>query len=740
MASALRCFWGLSLSLSLYLIHSISTSHVYIVYLGHVHHTDPFLTSEHHVRLLASVFQRHSFSGFAATLNESQAAILTNARGVVSVFKSETLKLHTTRSWDFMGLTLSGGGMAMQQQQLSSDDVIVGVIDSGVWPESGSFMEEAGMGPVPLQWRGACIRGEEFEPKKHCNKKLIGAKYFRKGLEKVYPLLMLNKSENSEYISARDMDGHGTHTASIAVGSRVKNASLFGFGRGVARGGAPRARLAVYKACWYHGNDSTTCAEDDLLAAFDHALHDGVHVISTSIGKPPPLRSLLAASAGIGSFHAMQLGVTVVFSAGNAGPDLSTVENVYPWSIAVAASTVDRSFPAKILLDDGTTSFMGEEYRMSGKSAVGLILLCFSNDGSEKFSLDAEYAATQTNAMALILVQPITRPTVAALSTSIPLVRLDISQGTKLALLLNFGDKLSILPGETAFQRSPAPVVADFSSRGPSSISPHFLKVPDISAPGVNILAAWAPSKVYNPDRKWNWNFNSGTSMACPHVSGVVALLKSAYPHWSPAAIRSALITTAYNTDIFGDDISIEPSQKNANPFDIGSGHINPVKALDPGLIYDTTSRDYVNLLCNMGYSEEQIESMVICPLTTCTRCPRNPEPNWNINYPSISVPNLSCTTTIRRTVTNVGHFKTAVYYVTVANPHGVQVVVSPKILLFSPFKEEITYYVTLTPLKISRARYVFGSLTWSDGFHHVRTPLVVQVNTTVLLAADDDV
>lgn len=221
-----------------------------------------------------------------------------------------------------------------------------------MWPESPSFREEAGMGPIPKQWRGACDEGEEFYRKKHCNKKLIGARWYSTGFEASYGKI----KNKAEYKSARDIVGHGTHTASIAAGSRASNASLFGFGRGVARGGAPRARIAVYKVCWSYKGDSK-CTEADILSAFDQALHDGVHVITASFGTPPPLRAVLRASAGIGSFHAMQLGVTVVFSAGNSGPDLSTVENVYPWSISVAASTVDRSFPTEILCDDGT-SFM----------------------------------------------------------------------------------------------------------------------------------------------------------------------------------------------------------------------------------------------------------------------------------------------------------------------------------------------------------------------------------------------
>lgn len=208
------------------------------------------------------------------------------------------------------------------------------------------------MGPVPKYWKGKCEPGEEFNPKKYCNRKLIGARYYLTGFERRYG--KINKTKDyPEYISARDFLGHGTHTASTAVGSRAKNAGLFGFARGVARGGAPRARLAVYKVCWNRKFEGT-CTEEDVLAAFDEALHDGVHVISASFGKVPPLRAFFASSTDIGSFHAMQLGVSVVFSAGNDGPDPSTVGNVNPWSICVAASTMDRSFPTKISLDDGS--------------------------------------------------------------------------------------------------------------------------------------------------------------------------------------------------------------------------------------------------------------------------------------------------------------------------------------------------------------------------------------------------
>lgn len=224
--------------------------------------------------------------------------------------------------------------------------VIIVFNKSGIWPESKSFHEEPNMQPIPKTWRGKCVNGENFDPKKSCNLKLIGARYYLKGYELEHGLL--NTTGNLEYQSPRDANGHGTHTASTAVGSTVKKASFLGFGEGTARGGAPRARLAIYKVCWEDGR----CSEADILAAFDEAIHDGVDVISASFGSPPPLVPLYNSSSDIGSFHAMQKGISVIFSAGNNGPDPSLVQNVAPWSTCVGASSIDRNFPTRILLDN----------------------------------------------------------------------------------------------------------------------------------------------------------------------------------------------------------------------------------------------------------------------------------------------------------------------------------------------------------------------------------------------------
>ncbi|XP_050369783.1 subtilisin-like protease SBT3.18 isoform X1 [Argentina anserina] len=702
---------------------------------------------------------KHSFSGFSAKLNSSQATTLAKMKGVVSVFRSKTLQLHTTRSWDFLGLNLISStsmtsATASPLQLAHGQDIIVGIFDTGIWPESESFQEEPHMRPIPTTWKGNCVKGEMFEPAKACNRKLIGARYYLKGFEEEYG--PLNASGNPEFRSARDFLGHGTHTASTAVGSVVKqNASFYGFAEGTARGGAPRARLAVYKVCWGN-NYSGRCTGADILAAFDDALHDGVHVISASIGSPPPLIPFFASEGVIGSFHAMQLGVSVVFSAGNEGPEPSQVTNVAPWSLCVAASSIDRMFPTRILLDN-KLSIMGESLirtpinakladatvyfydgictsRNWNKSnfATNRVILCFSTIGPYEIG-EAEVAAKLANASGLIFVEPMFRELGADI---IPSVHVNLEEGTRILNYLAESPTkpvVQIKASRTIIGKAPAPRVAYFSSRGPNSLTPDILK-PDISAPGVNILAAWpnqtSPTLRRDDKRLVNWNFQSGTSMSCPHVSGVIALIKSAHPDWSPAAIQSAVMTTAYTRDTSFDTILADGPMKASNPFDLGAGHIDPIKAMDPGLVYDMKTSDYVHFLCNTGYTEEQINMIVLCPSGTDTSCPRVPESNANINYPSITVSNLQSTVTIKRRVRNVGKNKNSMYFGTISEPDGVEVVIWPRVLVFSWFKAENTYYITLKPQKKSQGRYDFGEIVWSDGFHKVRSPLVVCVNT----------
>lgn len=169
--------------------------------------------------------------------------------------------------------------------------------------------------------------------------KVIGARYYQ--LDNTYPIM--------EDPTPVDTDGHGTHTASTAAGIAVKDSSLYGIAKGTARGGVPSARIAMYKVCWISG-----CSDMDLLAAYDDAIHDGVDLISISIGGPP--KEFFHDPIAIGAFHAMRKGILTSCAGGNEGPMLATVQNVAPWIMTVAASSIDRQFTSKIKLGDGTTT------------------------------------------------------------------------------------------------------------------------------------------------------------------------------------------------------------------------------------------------------------------------------------------------------------------------------------------------------------------------------------------------
>eukprot|EP00268_Persea_americana_P018955 TRINITY_DN19729_c1_g1_i1.p1 TRINITY_DN19729_c1_g1~~TRINITY_DN19729_c1_g1_i1.p1 ORF type:complete len:411 (-),score=58.95 TRINITY_DN19729_c1_g1_i1:1342-2574(-) len=358
------------------LLFSLSSSspndrQVYIIYFGE--HTGAKTVQEieetHHSTLLSVknsqeearesllYSYKHSINGFAALLTSDEASILSEMEEVVSIFPSRANRwsLQTTRSWDFIeeveGVSLKQSSHLRRRAKYGKD-IIVGLLDSGIWPESRSF-NDYGMGPVPKSWKGICQAGEAFNSS-HCNKKLIGARYYLKAYEAYYGRL----NTTNEYRSPRDHDGHGTHTSSTVGGRRVHGISaLGGFAYGTASGGAPLVRLAMYKVCWpIPGGDpalENTCFEADMLSAMDDALADGVDVLSISIGTSGTPPKYQEDGIAIGALHAVKRKVVVVCSAGNSGPTPATASNLAPWIITVGASSVDRVFASPVVLGNG---------------------------------------------------------------------------------------------------------------------------------------------------------------------------------------------------------------------------------------------------------------------------------------------------------------------------------------------------------------------------------------------------
>eukprot|EP00249_Psilotum_nudum_P000549 c12466_g1_i1 orf=1-1308(-) len=339
----------------------------YIVYLGNYqqHLGEEYIVASHH-EMLASVLgssraskelilysYKHGFNGFSAILEPEQASAISAMPGVVSVFPNTARVLHTTDSWHFLGLVTEGvvPNYSLWTKAAFGTDVIIGLLDTGVWPESESFNDD-GMGPIPSRWKGICESGTDFNAF-NCNRKLIGARYFIKGYEATNG--SLNSTATSDFLSPRDKEGHGTHTSSTAGGRFVQGANIFGFANGTASGGAPLSRIAIYKVCW-----RARCWDSDILAAYDMALHDGVDVFSISIGPDAPPPDYFSDSIAIGGFHATQRNKVVVCSAGNQGPTVASVTNVAPWLMTAAASSIDRDFP--------TYAVLGNNKRFKGSS------------------------------------------------------------------------------------------------------------------------------------------------------------------------------------------------------------------------------------------------------------------------------------------------------------------------------------------------------------------------------------
>ncbi|MCO5614988.1 hypothetical protein L7F22_069275 [Adiantum nelumboides] len=697
--------------------------------------------------------------GFAARLTEQEATSIAKVPGFLSVVPDKLFKLQTTYTPEFMGLTPHSG---LWPRASLGKDVIVGLLDTGIWPESKSF-NDAGMGPIPERWKGGCVDGFDFESSL-CNRKLIGAKYFLSALERPeqdpQPSDML-----VEYRSPRDVQGHGTHTASTTAGVHVANASFFDYANGTAKGVAPSARIAAYKVCW---ESLGGCLGADLLAGMDEAISDGVDVISVSLGgsSMPLYEDPLA----IGAFGALSYDILVSCAAGNTGPSPSSILNNAPWLLTVAASTVDRNFPATVQLGngdtyDGQSLYTGEspeleqlplismglceEGSLDTQNVAGKIVICQQSRQERQRSAAAVVAAAG-GAAEIIVQQSQTGHSILSSGFLLPSVNVYANDGAAIqkyaAGSRNRRPTAAISMNGTQFRKQRAPAVASFSSRGPNSLVPSILK-PDVTAPGVSILAAWGavpPTPDPLDNRKTPFNIISGTSMACPHVTGLVALLRAAHPHWSGAAIKSALMTTARNFDTLGTPILDDYNGKLATPLDYGAGHVDPNAALDPGLVYDISVQDYVDLLCSLGFAEQELLLFTRGDFDCGDNYQSRLQKGSNLNYPalvavfeetSFEETSKRKESTLRRQATNVGA-ASSVYKVEVEEPEGVKVKVVPTELTFSREGEKQSFEVVISDIRntsmdmqmFTSTSYTFGSITWVDSqkLHKVRSPIMV--------------
>jgi subtilisin family serine protease len=712
-------------------------------------------------------------NGFAAMLTDDEVRQLKASGTVAEISADEPRKLLTSFTPTFLGLDKPDGLWGkLGAPEHAGEDIIIGDIDSGIWPENPAYadrVDAAGKptfandgtlayGAAPAGWQGECETGEGFTAA-HCNNKVIGARFFDASFR-----AFLQESGRdvawSEFRSPRDSiggaagsGGHGTHTSTTAGGNRGVDASMNGVFAGTVSGMAPRARIAAYKICWSYLEPSsstlsaTSCWTGDSIKAIEQAVSDGVHVLNYSISgggtvNDPVERAFLAA---------VNAGVFVAASAGNAGPG-NSVAHISPWLTTVGASTHNRFQKADVTLGNsavytgaslnmtalpqGTPIVRAQDAGLPGADAARLGF-CYSagaNDGQavldpakvkgkivtclrgENNRIDKSLAVLQAGGSGMVMID--NGNGLVAEGHSVPTVHVTAEDGAAIAAYAAKAGAQAAISKFLNGTRGAAPIMANFSSRGPNLFDANVLK-PDLTAPGVDILAGVTPE--LTPEQRSNlvngsfvppaaWNLYQGTSMSSPHVAGVAALLRQRHPDWSPSAIKSALMTTGYDTLPDG----LVGLQSGTLPFAQGAGHIEPTTASDPGLVYSVSAADYSKYLCGTGDTSV---------------CAQGTMPGYELNLPSISVANVIDTTVVTRTVTNVG--SAAATYNGKLEVHGFKAVLTPSVLTLAP-GESKSFTVALTRTTAFENVWQLGSLVWSDGTHTVRSPVVARTGRLI--------
>jgi subtilisin family serine protease len=576
------------------------------------------------------------FNGASLVVPTDKVGSIASLPGVKAVYLDEVRKVDMERTPQFIGAPSAWRQLGGQEN--AGEGIVVGVLDTGVWPEHPSFSDPdpsgkpyapPSGGPYPCDFGNTAYNPDDAPFT--CNNKLIGAYEF---LDTYKFLVGL---EPAEFDSARDSDGHGTHTTSTAAGNAGVSASIFGIERGVISGVAPRAKIIMYRVC---AGPEGSCYVSDSAAAIEQAIIDGVNVINFSIGGGA---SPYSDPVSLAFLDAYANGIFVAASAGNAGPTPDTADHLEPWATTVAASNSDRFFISSVRLQASN----GDKLTLSGASVTngiststavvfppsgeemcgnplpsgtfhGEIVICERGGGIARVAKSFNVAAGGAGGMLLY------NPSLQGLATDnhfIPSVHLEYNEGSQLLEFMNShtGVAATFTPGLAT--KVQGDVMAAFSSRGGPGNTLGVSK-PDITAPGVQILAGhtFLPSFVTGGPSGQLFQAIQGTSMSGPVVAGSGAIIKALHPEWTPGQIKSALMTTAFG-NVFKED-----GETPADPFDDGSGRVDLSRAGNPGLTFDETSANYVS------YEKEL----------------------WNANYPSLYIPVMPGKITVYRTVHSV--------------------------------------------------------------------------------------
>ena len=582
------------------------------------------------------------FNGASLVTTEGQISALAGIKGVSGVYVDELLQPTTDASPAFINAPQIWQQLGGQES--AGEGVTVGILDSGIWPEHPSVADPDPSGkpfapPAVIpgangfsgdEARSTCDFGNTAynadDVAFTCNNKLIGAYSFIDTYKAVQGLLP------EEFDSARDDNGHGTHTATTSAGNANVSAELFGVNRGQVSGIAPRAHIIAYRVC-----GDTGCFQSDSIAAVEQAILDQVDVINFSISGGNNPYSDIVEQAFLDAYES---GIFVAASAGNSGPGPDTVAHRGPWVTTVAASTADRGFLSTVTLvaDNGDTlKLVGATVTAGVTTPLPVIFspdpicdvmdpgtfngeMVICNRGVNA-RVEKSYNVAQAGGAAMILRNLVLQ----GLNTDnhfIPSIHLDGPEGDQLEAFMNsHSGVMATFTGGTA-TKVQGDVIASFSSRGGPGQTLGISK-PDVTAPGVQILAGHTPLPATPGGGLPGQLFQAiqGTSMSSPHVAGAGALIAALHPDWTPGQIKSTLMMTAITNQVVKED-----GKTPADAFDFGGGRIDLKVADDPGITIDESADNYRALATEL----------------------------WNANYPSIYHPALPGAITLERTVKSV--------------------------------------------------------------------------------------
>jgi subtilisin family serine protease len=608
--------------------------------------------------------QRVVYGGLAATVPANKVKDILKIDGVVAVQRDVLHKKLTDASATFLN---AGPVYAkLGGKPNAGKGVIYGNLDSGVWPEHPSFADQGNLSAPPPTASGSpreCNFGDNpLTPANDpfvCQHKLIGGAHFTDSYD-------ANQGDDIYAGTARDADGHGTHTTSTSAGNPVASAPVFGVDRGPLAGMAPGAWVMEYKVCGPAG-----CFSSDSSAAVAQAILDGVDVINYSIsgGTDPSTDPVELAF-----LDAYAAGVFVAASAGNDGPGASTANHLAPWVTTVAASTQTREFASTLTLSaTGGDTFTADGASITaGAGPLPVVMasaapyskpLCDAPAPAGSFTgkivacerggngrVEKGFNVKQGGAAGMILYNPTLQDTETD-NHWLPAVHLADGTAFKAFMSGHTGVTGQFTAGEK--RNGKGDIMASFSSRGPAG---NFIK-PDVTAPGVQILAGQTPtpdSITGGPAGEYFMAI-AGTSMSSPHVAGAAILMKAAHPRWTPGQIKSALMTTSI-TDVLKEDESTK-----ADPFDMGAGRIDIGKSNLAPLSFDESASDYAAL------SADPVHAV-------------------DLNLPSINAPVLPGRLDTVRTAKNVSGKKTT-FVVRTSAPGSSSITVSPSKFTLRPGK-----------------------------------------------------